>query len=133
MVKDLTTGGVTRQLLVFAFPLFVSNSLQAVYNMVDMIIVGRFIGGAGMSAVSIGGDMLHLLTFVAMGFSSAGQVLIARNVGAGNIRAVSRIIGTLFSFLLGISVIISVVCHLFRFQILNALNTPAESYGYAMD
>lgn len=132
MVKNLTTGSVTKQLLVFAFPLFVSNSLQAVYNMVDMIIVGQFIGGAGMSAVSIGGDLLHLLTFVAMGFSSAGQVLIARNVGAGNTKTVSRIIGTLFSFLLGISVIISVVCYILRFPILNALNTPVESYDYAM-
>lgn len=133
MVKDLTTGSVTKQLLVFALPLFVSNSLQAVYNIVDMIIVGQFIGGAGMSAVSIGGDLLHLLTFVAMGFSSAGQVLIARNVGAGNSKTVSRIIGTLFSFLLGISVIISVVCYILRFSILNALNTPIESYEYAMD
>jgi putative MATE family efflux protein len=133
MVKDLTTGSVTKQLLVFALPLFVSNSLQALYNIVDMIIVGQFIGGAGMSAVSIGGDLLHLLTFVAMGFSSAGQVLIARNVGAGNSKTVSRIIGTLFSFLLGISVIISVVCYILRFPILNALNTPIESYEYAMD
>ncbi len=133
MVKDLTTGSVTKQLLVFALPLFVSNSLQAVYNIVDMIIVGQFIGGAGMSAVSIGGDLLHLLTFVAMGFSSAGQVLIARNVGAGNSKTVSRIIGTLFSFLLGISVIISVVCYILRSPILNALNTPIESYEYAMD
>lgn len=133
MVKDLTTGSVTKQLLVFALPLFVSNSLQAVYNIVDMIIVGQFIGGAGMSAVSIGGDLLHLLTFFAMGFSSAGQVLIARNVGAGNSKTVSRIIGTLFSFLLGISVIISVVCYILRFPILNALNTPIESYDYAMD
>lgn len=132
-VKDLTTGSVTKQLLVFALPLFVSNSLQAVYNIVDMIIVGQFIGGAGMSAVSIGGDLLHLLTFVAMGFSSAGQVLIARNVGAGNSKTVSRIIGTLFSFLLGISVIISVVCYILRSPILNALNTPIESYEYAMD
>ena len=73
MVRDLTNGNVARLLLQFAFPLFVSNALQAVYNIVDMVVVGQFIGGAGMSAVSIGGDILHLLTFVAMGFSSAGH------------------------------------------------------------
>ena len=56
MVKDLTGGNVTKLLLQFAFPLFISNALQAIYNIVDMIIVGQFIGGAGMSAVSIGGD-----------------------------------------------------------------------------
>ena len=84
MINDLTEGSVPRKLLAFAAPLFVSNALQAVYNLVDMVVVGQFIGGAGMSAVSIGGDLLHLLTFVAMGFSSAGQVLIAQSVGAGD-------------------------------------------------
>ena len=133
MVRDLTNGSVARQLLVFALPLFFSNALQAVYNMVDMIIVGQFIGGAGMSAVSIGGDLLHLLTFVSMGFASAGQVLIARNVGAGKMKEVSETIGTLFSFLLAASVLISVVCFALRYPIMHALNTPPESFSYAMD
>ena len=133
MVRDLTSGSVARQLLVFSFPLFVSNALQAVYNMVDMIIVGQFIGGAGMSAVSIGGDLLHLLTFVSMGFASAGQVIIARNVGAGRMKQVSDTIGTLFTFLLATSLFISVVCYFLRYPIMNALNTPPESFEYAMD
>lgn len=133
MVKDLTTGSVARQLLVFAMPLFVSNALQAVYNMVDMIIVGQFIGGYGMSAVSIGGDLLHLLTFVSMGFASAGQVIIARHVGEGRMDEVRETIGTLFSFLLAASVLISVVCFAFRYPIMHALNTPPESFSYAMD
>ena len=106
MVTDLTGGSVTKLLLKFAFPLFISNALQAVYNIVDMIVVGQHIGGAGMSAVSIGGDVLHLLTFVAMGFSSAGQVLIAQYVGARDMDAVQKTIGTMFTFLLGISLVI---------------------------
>ena len=73
MVRDLTVGRVVPLLLRFSLPLFVSNALQAVYNVVDMVVVGNCIGKAGMSAVSIGGEALHLLTFVAMGFSSAGQ------------------------------------------------------------
>ena len=133
MVKDLTGGNVTKLLLQFAFPLFVSNALQAVYNIVDMIVVGQFIGGAGMSAVSIGGDILHLLTFVAMGFSSAGQVLVARDVGAKRMDQVQRTIGTMFTFLLSTSLFISVVCFFLRNQILGWLNTPAESYVYTLD
>ncbi|MBO6000694.1 MAG: MATE family efflux transporter [Spirochaetales bacterium] len=133
MVRNLTTGSVARQLLVFAMPLFVSNALQAVYNMVDMIIVGQFIGGYGMSAVSIGGDLLHLLTFVSMGFASAGQVIIARHVGEGRMDEVRETIGTLFSFLLAASVLISVVCFILRYPIMHALNTPPESFSYAMD
>ena len=103
MIRDMTEGPVASQLLRFALPLFVSNALQAVYNLVDMIIVGNFIGKTGLSAVSIGGDILHLLTFVAMGFSSAGQVIIARAVGAGRYDDVKKTIGTMFSFLLSIA------------------------------
>ena len=133
MVKDLTGGNVTKLLLQFAFPLFISNALQAIYNIVDMIIVGQFIGGAGMSAVSIGGDILHLLTFVAMGFSSAGQVLVARDVGARRMDQVQRTIGTMFTFLLSTSLVISVICFMLRHNILGWLNTPAESYAYTLD
>ena len=100
MTRDLTRGSVPGLLFRFALPLFVSNALQAVYNLVDMVIVGNFVGTAGISAVSIGGDILHLLTFVATGFSGAGQVIIARNVGARRQDQVRRTIGTLFSFLL---------------------------------
>ncbi len=133
MVTDLTNGSVTKLLLRFAFPLFISNALQAVYNIVDMIVVGQYIGGEGMSAVSIGGDVLHLLTFVAMGFSSAGQVLISQDVGAKRMDAVQKTIGTMFTFLLGISVVISVGCYFIRSSMLDLLNTPAESYSFTMD
>lgn len=133
MIRDLTTGSVPALLFSFAAPLFAANALQAVYNLVDMIVVGQVNGGAGMSAVSIGGDVLHLLTFLAMGFSSAGQVIIARMVGAGERREVQKLIGTMFTFLLGASAAIAVVCYLIRGNILNWLNTPAESYAFTMD
>ena len=133
MVTDLTNGSVTKLLLKFAFPLFVSNALQTVYNIVDMIVVGQYIGGEGMSAVSIGGDVLHLLTFVAMGFSSAGQVIISQDVGAKRMDAVKKTIGTMFTFLLGISLVISAGCYFIRDLMLDLLNTPAESYAFTMD
>lgn len=133
MVRDLTEGSVAKLLLSFAFPLFISNALQAIYNIVDMVVVGQKMGGAGMSAVSIGGDVLHLLTFLAMGFSSAGQVLIARDVGAGRMEKVKKTIGTMFTFLLSIALIMSVGCYFLRLWMLDMLNTPAESYQYTMD
>ena len=133
MRKDLTEGSVPKLLLTFAAPLFVSNALQAVYNIVDMIVVGQVIGGSGMSAVSTGGNILHLLTFVAMGFSSAGQVIIAREVGMRNNDAVKKTIGTLFTLLFAIALVISVGCYLFRDPLLQVVNTPAEAYQYTMD
>ena len=81
-IRDFTEGNITKQLVVFSLPLFMSNLLQIVYNMVDMIIVGQALGKVGISAVSVGGDVSHFMTFVAMGFANAGQVLIAKYVGA---------------------------------------------------
>jgi len=133
MIRDLTRGPVVKQLLRFAFPLFVSNALQAVYNLVDMIVVGNYIGKTGMSAVSIGGDVLHLLTFVAIGFSSAGQVIIARAVGSGQHDEIRKTIGTMFSFLLTASIVIAGICFALREKVLDWLNTPGLSRAFAMD
>ena len=133
MIRDLTRGSVVSQLFRFALPLFVSNALQAVYNLVDMIVVGNYIGPSGMSAGSIGGDILHLLTFVAMGFSSAGQVIIARSIGGNRLEDVKKTIGTMFSFLLGVSVVIAAVCFGIRHSVLRWLNTPEAAWKYTMD
>ena len=94
-IKDFTHGPITKQLLVFVWPLFLSNLLQVVYNMVDMIVVGNVLGKVGISAVSVGGDVSHLLTFIAMGFSNAGQVLIARFIGADKRDKIGRFVGFL--------------------------------------
>lgn len=132
MVRDMTRGPVVSQLVRFTLPLFVSNALQAVYNLVDMVIVGNYIGKAGMSAVSIGGDILHLLTFVAMGFSSAGQVIIAQAVGSRRHDDIRRTIGTMFTFLLSFSVVIAAACFALRASVLGWLNTPPAAYDYTM-
>ena len=133
MIRDMTRGPVVPLLFRFALPLFLSNALQAVYNLVDMVVVGNYIGKAGMSAVSIGGDILHLLTFVAIGFSSAGQVIIARAVGAGRHGDIKKTIGTMFSFLLSASVVIALACFALRHSVLRWLNTPAASWAFTMD
>ena len=98
-----------------------------------MVVVGNYIGKAGMSAVSIGGDILHLLTFVAMGFASAGQVIIAQAVGSKQPDAIKKTIGTMFSFLLAASVAIAALCFGLRTSILGWLNTPSASWQYTMD
>lgn len=133
MITDLTNGSVPRLLFVFAAPLFISNALQAIYNIVDMIVVGQVIGGTGMSAVATGGNILSILNFVVMGFASAGQIIIARDVGEKNMDGVRRTIGTMFSLLLSVALVISGICFLLRNQLLHLVNTPAEAYKYTMD
>lgn len=133
MMKDLTQGSVPKLLFMFAAPLFVSNALQAIYNVVDMIVVGQVVGGVGMSAVAIGGNVLSILNFVVMGFASAGQIIIAREVGEKNMDAVRRTIGTMFTLLLSLSIVISLFCYVIRDPLLHLVNTPKESYAFTMD
>ena len=132
LINDFTAGPVLPALVTFAFPLFLSNLLQAVYNVVDMIVVGRVVGEAGLSGLSVGGDVLSLLTFLAMGFSNASQIIISQYIGAGLRNRLSRFIGTMASFLLLCAVGMSTICLLLRGQILDLLNTPAESWDQAM-
>ncbi len=131
-IKDFTEGNITTQLLTFAFPIFMSNLLQVVYNMVDMIIVGNQLGKTGISAVAVGGDVTGLLTFVAMGFANAGQVLIARLIGFGKGEKIGKFVGTMCGFLMVTSCVISMIGLLFRKEMLALMNTPAEAYEGAL-
>lgn len=114
-------------LLAFSLPLMGCNLLQTVYNLVDMVVIGQFVGSTGLSAVTIGGDVLHQMTFLVMGFASAGQVLLSRFIGAGERDKVNNTVGTMFTFVLAGAVVISAVSLLFLDQILVLMNTPAEA------
>ncbi|MBO4289616.1 MAG: MATE family efflux transporter [Lachnospiraceae bacterium] len=131
IIKDLTVGSVPKQLLTFAAPLIASGFLQTFYNMVDMLVVGHWVGTNGLAAVAIGGDVLHFLMFIALGMASAGQIIISQFIGAKLYEKVSHMIGTLFTFILSAAVVMTLVCFLLRYQILNFLNTPAEAFDYA--
>ncbi len=131
-ITDFTKGGITRHLMAFSAPLFFSNLLQIVYNLTDMIIVGQALGKVGLSAVSVGGDVAHFLTFLSMGFAGAGQVIIAQYIGAGAREKLIRFIGTMLSFLLLCSVFMSSVCLLFRAGMLELMHTPAEAFSEAL-
>ena len=131
LIRDLTQGSVTRLLLIFAFPLLCSNLLQTVYNMVDMIVIGQFVGREGLSAVSIGGDVLHFLTFLVMGFSNAGQVILSQYIGAGNRDRIRGTIGTMFTVTFISAMGLTIVCYLGLDAFLHAMNTPEECFDYA--
>ncbi len=132
-IKDFTKGNISKQLAVFALPLFLSNLLQVVYNMVDMVVVGKVMGQTGLSAVSVGGDITAFMTFIAIGFSNAGQVIISRYIGSGRRDKIGKFVSTMMSFLLGCSVVISVFCIFFRRELLHLMNAPEEAFLEALN
>ncbi|MBR6965963.1 MAG: MATE family efflux transporter [Clostridia bacterium] len=130
LIRDLTTGSVPGTLLRFAAPLFLSGLLQMVYNMVDMIVVGQMVGTNGLSSVSIGGEMMMLITFIAMGFSNAGQILISRYVGEQRHDLIGKMVATLFTLLLSLAVVIMLLFLLTYQDIMAWLNTPDSIWEY---
>lgn len=127
--QDFTKGPILKSLVLFAAPLFLSSLLQVVYNIVDMLIVGRYSGSAGLSAVSVGGDVTNFLTIVAMAFSNAGSVIIAQFMGAKKKDEIGRFIGTLCSFLLLVAIVLSVFGLIFTNPILSLMNTPDKAWN----
>ena len=132
-VTDFTHGRVAVPLLKFALPLFIASTLQVLYNMVDMIVVGQVLGKTGLAAVSVGGDVAHFLMFLAMGFSNAGQVIISQYIGAKEEHRIGRFIGTLFFTLVVLGGVLTVGCLVWREPILRWMNTPAEAWQDALD
>ena len=131
-IRDFTEGSITRQLLSFSWPLLLSNLLQVVYSMVDMIIVGNEMGKVGTSAVTVGGDVVNLLTFIGIGFAAAGQVIIARYIGAGEKRQIGKFVGTMSSFLFVCVIALTALGLIFRHPMLTLMNTPPLAYDGAL-
>lgn len=136
LITDFTSGSIPKQLIIFATPLFLSSLLQILYSMVDMIIVGHALGKTGISAVSVGGDIANFLTFIAMGFSNAGSVIISKYIGAKKRDLVGRFILNMFMLLFGIAIAFGLFCLIFIDGLLALMNTPveaeSEAFGYAV-
>lgn len=133
--KDFTQGNVAKQLLWFMLPFMASNALQVLYSTIDMVIVGKYVGTPGLSAVSQSSQILNFATMVCFGFSNAGQVLVAQALGAGKKKEMSKIIGTLFSLLMILAVVLSGVILAARKWIMNVMHMPTEMNTdvYAME
>ena len=133
ITKDFTQGNIYIQLLLFTLPFMAGNALQVLYSTVDMVIVGKYVGTSGLSAVSQSSMIVNFVTMVCLGFSNAGQVLISQALGAEKKKETSNIIGTLFSVILLIGVGLSLIILLFRHHILSLMNIPEQSYNMSMD
>jgi hypothetical protein len=131
--NDLSKGNVVKQLLVFALPFLLSNFLQSLYSVVDMVIVGQFSGMQSMSGVNIGGQVTLVATNLVIGLGAGATVLIGQYLGYKARREMKETIGTLFTTLLIVAVFLTGIMLIFRAPILRALSTPAEAFSEAMD
>lgn len=131
--KDLTKGSVTKQLIKFATPFLLSNLLQALYSVADMIIVGNFRGEIGITGVSIGSQVNILVTGAAMGLSVGGTVMIAQYGGQKMFKEQRRTICTMTTIYIILSVVLTAAMLLLCHPLLRLLNTPANAYQETAD
>jgi len=129
--RDLTQGPVLKNLFIFVLPIILTNLLQQVYSMVDLMIIGQYVGNTGTVGVSTGGELSDLLTPVATAFATAGQVYIAQLAGARREKELKEGIGTFVTMMLLASLAFMAGIVLFRGPILRALNCPREAFGQA--
>ncbi len=90
MEKNLTTGSVFKNVILFSLPYLLSYFLQTLYGMADLFIIGQFEGVAGTTAVSIGSQVMHMLTVMIVGLAMGTTVSIGQAIGAGDRRQAAK-------------------------------------------
>lgn len=128
---DLTQGNILKLLIQFTIPLLLANFIQQLYNTVDMIVIGQYVGNVGTVGVSTGGDVATMLTFVGTSLGTAGQIYIAQLAGAKEKQAIQEAIGTLITFSFLVSVGFAVVCIVCCDLFLDWLHCPPEALSQA--
>lgn len=131
--NDLTSGSVLKHLIAFSVPLLLGNLLQALYNTVDSIWVGRFIGAQALGAVSVSFPIIMILVSLVMGITMATTVLVSQYAGAKNQQMIVKTINNSLLLLGGGAIIVTLVGLIFSEKILILMNTPEDILSYATD
>lgn len=131
--RDLTVGSVPKQLIKFGIPLYFSNLLQSFYSIVDMLVVGRFVGSNGLAAISNASMISFIINSICIGITIGGTVLIANYKGANDRQGQKETLGTLFSVCAIAAIFITILGIAIYKPVFLLLNVPAEAMKDACD
>ena len=125
--NQITTGVIWKQLLVFFFPIVIGTLFQQLYNTVDAVVVGRFVGKAALASVGGSSAVLtyQVVTFFT-GLASGATVVISQFFGAGNHKKVHTALHTAYAFSIITGIIITIAGYLITPWILAVMKTPAD-------
>ena len=133
MERNLTTGSVFKNIVYFSLPYLLSYFLQTLYGMADLFIIGQFGSVADVTSVSIGSQVMHMLTVMLVGLAMGTTVTISRYVGAKKHREAANTIGNTVILFMIISIIVTVLLLLSVKPIVNVISTPEEAVSGAID
>lgn len=134
MIVDMKTGNPTKLMLKFAFPMLVGNIFQQLYNMVDSIVVGRFVGKNALAAVGTSFSLMNFITLVIIGLCIGSSIVISLYFGAEDYDNLKRTVSTSFIFMLLLTIFLSITTFIFSEKLLILIQTPqkilADSTAY---
>ena len=131
MIKDLTKGEPLKLILLFSVPLLIGNIFQQLYNIADLVIVGRLLGVEAFASVGAVAPLFFLIMFIIVGLTNGFAVITGQRFGAGNFAGVrnSVVISTILSIVA--TIIFTIVCSLLMHSMLHLLNVPPNIYNNA--
>lgn len=127
MERNLTTGSVFKNIVIFSLPYFLSYFLQTLYGLADLFIIGQYEGVASTTAVSVGSQVMHMLTVMIVGLAMGTTVSIGRAVGAGDKKRMSACVGNTVTLFMLVSVVLTAALVLLVDPIVSVMSTPAEA------
>ena len=128
-VTDMTTGSPLKHIFRFALPLFIGNLFQQLYNMVDAVIVGNFVGSDELAAVGNCGSVNFLFVSLCMGLSVGIGIIVAQYFGSKDYEMVQKTIGNAIYVLFAASILVGVLCFAMAPILLKLLHTPDDIIG----
>lgn len=128
----MTEGSIWKKLLMYSIPLILGNLFQQLYNTVDSIIVGNYIGSEALAAVGSSGSIINLLIGFCVGASAGAGVVIAQFFGAQDKEGVRKSVHTTLAIAIAAGVVMTVVGILLVPFLLRAMGTPEEVFGQAV-
>lgn len=133
MVRDMTTGNSAKKLIMFTLPLLAGSVFQQLYNMVDSIIVGKYVGTQAFAAVGSTGSITFFVLGLVFGSCSGFAIPVAQDFGAGDENGVRRCVANIIYIGVALAAFLTLITTVFTRQILEMLDTQPEMMQDAYD
>ncbi len=123
---NMLEGNLLENVILFALPVIASGIMQLLFNAIDMVVVGKYSGNASMAAVSSTGALINLVTNMFIGLSIGTSVTVAKRIGAGDNKKVTRAVHTSIAVALVAGVILTVLGVIFSRPLLEMMKSPED-------
>jgi len=125
--RNLTEGSILRNIIAFSLPYLLSYFLQILYGMADLFIIGQFCGVASITAVSIGSQVMHMLTVIIIGLAMGTTVVVGQAIGARNNRRAAVVMGNTVTLFMMFALFLTIVLLAGARGIVSLIETPVEA------